>query len=118
MSTVRASRTFHSKALQGVLRVPMWWFEGQPIGRIMNRFSKDIEAIDQRLMPQLFQLVAGIGSLVSTIVIVGYSTPIMLGEYDRSSTVLLLLTVLMTSLHVPNRCHLLVCSALLPQVPP
>ena len=81
MSTVRASRTFHSKALLGVLRAPMWWFEGQPIGRIMNRFSKDIEAIDQRLMPQLFQLIAGIGSLVSTTVVIGYSTPIMLGEH-------------------------------------
>ncbi|KAI6122701.1 P-loop containing nucleoside triphosphate hydrolase protein [Pisolithus croceorrhizus] len=78
MSTIRASRTFHSKALVGVLRAPMWWFEGQPIGRIMNRFSKDIEAIDQRLMPQLFQLIGGAGTLLSTIIIVGYSTPIML----------------------------------------
>ncbi|KAI6044220.1 P-loop containing nucleoside triphosphate hydrolase protein [Pisolithus marmoratus] len=78
MSTIRASRTFHSKALEGVLRAPMWWFEGQPIGRIMNRFSKDIEAIDQRLMPQLFQLVGGAGTLLSTVVIIGYSTPIML----------------------------------------
>ncbi|KAI6164415.1 P-loop containing nucleoside triphosphate hydrolase protein [Pisolithus thermaeus] len=78
MSTIRASRTFHSKALLGVLRAPMWWFEGQPIGRIMNRFSKDIEAIDQRLMPQLFQLIGGAGTLLSTIIIVGYSTPIML----------------------------------------
>ncbi|KAI9462255.1 P-loop containing nucleoside triphosphate hydrolase protein [Boletus coccyginus] len=78
LSTIRASNTFHSKALKGVLRAPMWWFESQPIGRIMNRFSKDIESIDQRLMPQLFQLVAGIGSLISTVVILGYSTPIML----------------------------------------
>ena len=31
-------------------------------------------------MPQLFQLVAGVGNLISTIVILGYSTPIMLGE--------------------------------------
>ncbi|KAF9232707.1 P-loop containing nucleoside triphosphate hydrolase protein [Melanogaster broomeanus] len=78
MSTIRASRVFHSKVLHGVLRAPMWWFEAQPIGRIMNRFSKDIEAIDQRLMPQLFQLVGGVGSLLSTTVILGYSTPISL----------------------------------------
>ncbi|KAF9228464.1 P-loop containing nucleoside triphosphate hydrolase protein [Gyrodon lividus] len=78
LSTIRASRVFHSKALHGVLRAPMWWFEGQPIGRIMNRFSKDIEAIDQRLMPELFQLVAGTGLLFSATVILGYSTPIML----------------------------------------
>ncbi|EGN96324.1 hypothetical protein SERLA73DRAFT_186014 [Serpula lacrymans var. lacrymans S7.3] len=78
LSTVRASRTFHSKALRGVLAAPMWWFEGQPIGRIMNRFSKDIESIDQRLMPQLFQLVAGTGSLISTTIILAYSTPVMI----------------------------------------
>lgn len=78
LGTIRASGTFHSKALLGVLRAPMWWFEGQPIGRIMNRFSKDIEAIDQRLMPQLFQLIGGAGTLLSTVIIVGYSTPIML----------------------------------------
>jgi ABC-type multidrug transport system fused ATPase/permease subunit/acyl-CoA synthetase (AMP-forming)/AMP-acid ligase II len=78
MSTIRASRTFHSKALNGVIHAPIWWFESQPIGRIMNRFSKDIEAIDQRLMPQLFQLVAGVGNLISTVIILGYSTPIML----------------------------------------
>ncbi|KAG6381322.1 ABC transporter type 1, transmembrane domain-containing protein [Boletus reticuloceps] len=69
LSTIRASRTFHSKALNGVIYAPIWWFESQPIGRIMNRFSKDIESIDQRLIPQLFQLVAGVGSLTSTIVI-------------------------------------------------
>ncbi|EIW85846.1 P-loop containing nucleoside triphosphate hydrolase protein [Coniophora puteana RWD-64-598 SS2] len=78
LSTVRASRTFHAKALQGVLKAPMWWFEGQPIGRIMNRFSKDIEAIDQRLMTQIFPLVSAIGNILSTTIILGYSSPIML----------------------------------------
>ena len=47
----------------------------------MNRFSKDVKAIYQCLTPQLFQLIAGIGSIVSTTVVIGYSTPIMLGEY-------------------------------------
>ena len=83
LSSIRASRTFHSKALRGIIYAPMWWFESQPIGRIMNRFSKDIEAVDQRLLPQLFQLVAGIGSLISTIVILAYSTPIMLGKFKH-----------------------------------
>ncbi|KAF9229004.1 P-loop containing nucleoside triphosphate hydrolase protein [Gyrodon lividus] len=99
LSTVRASRVFHSKALHGVLRAPMWWFEGQPIGRIMNRFSKDIEAIDQRLMPQLFQLVAGTGSLLSTTVILAYSTPIMLGEFEHDGPLMIsLLTIILAFL--------------------
>ncbi|KAH7890193.1 P-loop containing nucleoside triphosphate hydrolase protein [Phlebopus sp. FC_14] len=78
LSTIRASRVFHAKALRGVLNAPMWWFESQPIGRIMNRFSKDLEAVDQRLLPQLYQLVGGFGSLLSTTAILAYSTPIML----------------------------------------
>ena len=76
---LRASRQFHSKALQGVLNAPMWWFESQPVGRIMNRFSKDIESLDQRLMPQIFQLVAGIGTFLMVLVILGYSVPVILG---------------------------------------
>lgn len=118
LSTIRASRNFHSNALRGVLRAPMWWFEGQPIGRIINRFSKDIEAIDQRLMPQLFQLVAGIGALISTTIIIGYSTPIMLGEPRLLNMLSLFLTTVQPSFHVPDCCRLLVCPAFLPQVPP
>jgi ATP-binding cassette subfamily C (CFTR/MRP) protein 1 len=64
--SLSVSRNFHAKALASVINAPMWWFESQPIGRIMNRFSKDIEAIDQRLMPQIFQLVAGAGALLSS----------------------------------------------------
>ena len=43
--------------------------------------QKDIDAIEQRLIPQLFQLIVGIGSLVSITVDISYSTPIMHGEY-------------------------------------
>ncbi|KAF9236586.1 P-loop containing nucleoside triphosphate hydrolase protein [Melanogaster broomeanus] len=78
MSTIRASRVFH-------FQDPSWCpvcshvvVRGSANRSYMNCFSKDIEAIDQRLMPQLFQLVGGVGSLLSTIVILGYSTPIML----------------------------------------
>ncbi|KAI6220946.1 Multidrug resistance-associated protein 1 isoform X4 [Aphelenchoides fujianensis] len=42
----RASASFHSNLLISVLRAPMQFFERTPLGRIMNRFSMDIELLD------------------------------------------------------------------------
>jgi ABC-type multidrug transport system fused ATPase/permease subunit len=56
----------------------MAWFHANPAGRVINRFSKDIESIDQRLMPQVIQAVAGFGSLLSTIAIIAHSAPVLL----------------------------------------
>ena len=74
-----ASRTSHNKAFSGVLGAPMEWFHANPTGRIINRFSKDMESIDQRLMPQIFQAVAGFGTLITVVAILGRSSPIILG---------------------------------------
>jgi len=74
-----ASRTSHNKAFSGVLGAPMGWFHANPAGRIINRFSKDMESIDQRLMPQIFQAVAGFGTLITVVAILGRSSPIILG---------------------------------------
>ncbi|KAJ3402215.1 hypothetical protein CcCBS67573_g01814 [Chytriomyces confervae] len=75
---MRSTRVFHQQAIQGVLNAPMWWFESQQIGRIMNRFTKDMSAIDQRLLPQVFQLIAGFGGLLSVLVILAITAPYLL----------------------------------------
>lgn len=46
---VRASVRLHRSLLFGVLRSPMSFFETTPMGRILNRFSKDIESVDMAL---------------------------------------------------------------------
>lgn len=74
-----ASRTFHNRAFSGVIGAPMGWFHANPAGRVINRFSKDMESIDQRLMPQIFQAIAGLGSLISAVAILGRSSPAILG---------------------------------------
>ncbi|OCH93976.1 P-loop containing nucleoside triphosphate hydrolase protein [Obba rivulosa] len=79
IGVVRASRNFHSMAMSGLLSAPMWWFETQPTGRILNRFGKDVASIDQRLLPQLYALIASTGSCLSASVILGISAPIILG---------------------------------------
>ena len=44
--TVAASRTLHRDMTHTVLRAKIGWFESTPLGRILNRFSSDIRAID------------------------------------------------------------------------
>ncbi|MEQ2232012.1 Canalicular multispecific organic anion transporter 2 [Ilyodon furcidens] len=48
-SMLRAAKLTHRNMLQGVLRAPQAFFESTPTGRLLNRFSKDIDAIDSHI---------------------------------------------------------------------
>ena len=45
VSMVRASRLLHEDMLFNILKSPMSFFDTTPIGRILNRFSRDIGAL-------------------------------------------------------------------------
>ena len=45
----RASRVMLHKAMTRVLRAPMSFFDTTPLGRITNRFSKDVDIMDNNL---------------------------------------------------------------------
>ncbi|XP_040123204.1 multidrug resistance-associated protein 4-like [Oryx dammah] len=51
---VNSSQSLHNKILESVLRAPLLFFNSNPIGRILNRFSKDIGHMDD-LLPLIFQ---------------------------------------------------------------
>jgi ABC-type multidrug transport system fused ATPase/permease subunit len=42
---VLASHEFHTRLSRGILSAPMTFFDTTPIGRILNRFAKDMDAI-------------------------------------------------------------------------
>ncbi|KAG7275222.1 hypothetical protein CRUP_034812 [Coryphaenoides rupestris] len=46
---LRAARLMHEGMLRGVLRAPQAFFEGTPAGRLLNRFSKDVDTIDTHI---------------------------------------------------------------------
>ena len=45
-ATMRATKTLHHKLLNSIVHSPMWFFDTTPLGRIVNRFSKDIDVLD------------------------------------------------------------------------
>ncbi|KAJ3300226.1 Multidrug resistance-associated protein 1 [Borealophlyctis nickersoniae] len=51
---IRSARTMHEKLLNNITRLPQSFFDTTPLGRIMNRFSKDQYTVDETL-PQSFQ---------------------------------------------------------------
>ncbi|KAG7506621.1 canalicular multispecific organic anion transporter 2 isoform X1 [Solea senegalensis] len=48
-SMLKAAELSHRDLLQGVLRAPQAFFEGTPTGRLLNRFSKDVDTIDSAI---------------------------------------------------------------------
>jgi ABC-type multidrug transport system fused ATPase/permease subunit len=49
LGALKAARIMHLKVLRNMLKAPMSFFETIPLGRIINRFSKDIDVIDNDL---------------------------------------------------------------------
>ncbi|KHD88413.1 MAG: multidrug ABC transporter ATPase [Bdellovibrio sp. ArHS] len=43
---IRAGKSMHDKMLQSVLKSPVRFFDSTPVGRIIQRFSRDIESVD------------------------------------------------------------------------
>ncbi len=43
--TTRAAQSLHDRLMLSVLLAPCSWFDATPIGRVINRFSKDISTV-------------------------------------------------------------------------
>ncbi|WFD31666.1 hypothetical protein MSPP1_002705 [Malassezia sp. CBS 17886] len=74
--TFFASRKLHDEAMKRVMYAPMSWFDTTPLGRVMNRFGKDIDVLDNQLSNLLRQCVSTVmsilGAAIMTIVLTYY----------------------------------------------
>lgn len=75
---LRASKQMHDKMLHSVLRAPLRFFESTPTGRILNRFTNDIKAIENVIPLSIKSLLSSLLSLLSVIIVISKSTPLFL----------------------------------------
>ncbi|KAF9361927.1 Canalicular multispecific organic anion transporter 2, partial [Mortierella sp. AD094] len=73
-----ASKTLYDCLLTRVLRMPMSFFDTTPMGRIVNRFSSDINSIDAQLPERSRYLLSFTSIIGGTLFVIAYSTPIFL----------------------------------------
>jgi ABC-type multidrug transport system fused ATPase/permease subunit len=71
----RAAVTIHDRLLGTVLRSTVRFFDTTPLGRIINRFSKDIETIDGSLSSSLSTIMFYVGNLIFAVVVVAAIVP-------------------------------------------
>ncbi|XP_058451153.1 multidrug resistance-associated protein 1 isoform X1 [Malaya genurostris] len=77
IGSLNGSRILHKQLLENVLRAPLTsFFDVTPLGRVLNRFGKDIEAIDGDLPATLRAWTACFFGVVATLVVITISTPI------------------------------------------
>lgn len=69
-----ASVNFHNKILSRVLYFPVAFFDVTPIGRIINRFSQDMQTVDEDLAQSMSQVISMFGSVLGTIGAIAGST--------------------------------------------
>ncbi|XP_044834651.1 ATP-binding cassette sub-family C member 6-like isoform X2 [Mauremys mutica] len=73
---VIASHKLFQQLLENVARSPMMFFEQTPIGNLLNRFSKETDAIDSVIPDKLKSLLGFLFSLLEIYIVVIVATPI------------------------------------------
>ncbi|KAK3702956.1 hypothetical protein QZH41_002859 [Actinostola sp. cb2023] len=68
---LRSSEKMHDKMTLAVLKSPVLFFDTNPVGRIMNRFSKDIGAMDDLLPNSLITMTTNFFYFFAVLVLTG-----------------------------------------------
>uniref|UniRef100_A0A8D0A2U8 ATP-binding cassette, sub-family C (CFTR/MRP), member 3 n=1 Tax=Sander lucioperca TaxID=283035 RepID=A0A8D0A2U8_SANLU len=76
MGNIGAARKLHHDLLTNKFHTPQSFFDTTPIGRIINRFSKDIYVIDEALPATVLMFLATFFVSLSTMIVIIASTPI------------------------------------------
>ena len=75
LACAAASKAIHKELLEKVMHKAMNFFDSNPTGRILNRFSSDIDAVDGTIPFQMDDLLNCILEVAAILVIIVYTTP-------------------------------------------
>ncbi|KAK5691568.1 Transporter of the ATP-binding cassette (ABC) [Elasticomyces elasticus] len=76
--SLNASKRIHRNLMESVTHARFRFFDSTPLGQIMNRFSKDIEAVDQEIAPVAVGVVHCLASIITIVVLISIITPAFL----------------------------------------
>ncbi|XP_023349637.1 canalicular multispecific organic anion transporter 2 isoform X2 [Eurytemora carolleeae] len=76
--SLEASKLMHNSMLERILKAPMSFFDTNPLGRILNRFSKDIDAIDSTLPTFVRSWINQLLSAIGTVIAVVFAIPVFI----------------------------------------
>ncbi|CAH1780873.1 unnamed protein product, partial [Owenia fusiformis] len=74
----RASNILHEKLIVRIVKAPMEFFDTTPLGRILNRFSQDMNQVDTNIRGTLIMMLRGLSSIITTIIAISYTSPYFL----------------------------------------
>lgn len=73
--SLTASRKIHDSLISAVSRAKFKFFDVTPLGQLMNRFSKDLEAVDQEIAPVAIGVMSCALGIIVTVVLIAMVTP-------------------------------------------
>ncbi|KAJ2298755.1 hypothetical protein IWW55_004380, partial [Coemansia sp. RSA 2706] len=76
---LNASRTLHAQLVQAVMRAKPTFFDSTPLGRIVNRFARDMESVDESASYALEMLASDFLGVITVLAIITATTPAFLG---------------------------------------
>ncbi|KAF9891211.1 hypothetical protein FE257_004775 [Aspergillus nanangensis] len=73
--SLHASYNIHRRLLNSVMHAKFKFFDSTPLGQLMNRFSKDVEAVDQEVAPVAIGMLHCFASVLMIVILISVITP-------------------------------------------
>ncbi|CAH0555480.1 unnamed protein product [Brassicogethes aeneus] len=75
---VLAARKLHHMILINIIKQPMAFFDTTPLGRLLSRFSKDVDVVDNNLPAYISDGCLCLFQVIGTLVVISYTTPLFI----------------------------------------